>query len=121
MGRAQTRGRRAESLAAWWLRLKGYRILARDFHLGRGSGAGQVDLIVRRGGVVALVEVKARDRLDQAMAALTPRQQGRLNRAAQAFAARRPDLANCVWRLDAVLVTPWALPRHICDAWHMDA
>lgn len=121
MSAAQNRGRRAETLAAWWLRLKGYRVLARGFTIGRGRGAGEVDLIVRRGSVVAFVEVKARADLARAAAAITPTQQGRIQRAAQAFLAGRGDLAGCSLRFDAVLVTPHALPRHICDAWRMEA
>ncbi|MCR6629516.1 MAG: YraN family protein [Magnetospirillum sp.] len=118
---AQRRGKRAEALAAWWLRLKGYRVLARGFTSGRGTGAGEVDLIVRRGDVVAFVEVKARASLAQAAEAITPMQQDRLRRAAQSFIARHPELAACSWRFDAVLVPPRTLPRHIRDAWRMDA
>jgi hypothetical protein len=57
---AWLRGRRAEWLAAWWLRLKGYRILARDLR----TPVGEIDLIARRGRVLALVEVKARPSLE---------------------------------------------------------
>lgn len=121
MSASGARGRRAETLAAWWLRLKGYRVLARGFTIGRKRGAGEVDLIVRRGRVVAFVEVKARASLAQAAAAITPAQQARIVRAARAFVANRADLGECALRFDAVLVTPRAFPRHICDAWRMDA
>lgn len=114
------RGRRAETLAAWWLRLRGWRVLARGVVVGRGRGAGEIDLIVRRRDVVAFVEVKARASLEQAAAAITPHQQQRLRRAAQAFLAGRPELAACTLRFDAVLVTPGRFPRHISDAWRMD-
>ena len=49
-------GQKAETLAALWLRLKGYRILARRFR----APPGEIDLVARRGRVLALVEVKAR-------------------------------------------------------------
>lgn len=120
MSASGARGRRGEILAAWWLRLKGYRVLARGFAIGRGRGAGEVDLIVRRGGVVAFVEVKARATLAEAANAITPAQQARIIRSARAFISARADLAGCVWRFDAVLITPGALPRHISDAWRMD-
>jgi putative endonuclease len=53
---AEQRGRGAERIAAWWLRLRGWRILAQR---ARVPG-GEVDLIARRGRIVAFVEVKAR-------------------------------------------------------------
>lgn len=118
---ARRRGQWAEVLAAWWLRLKGYRVLARGYALGRGRGAGEVDLIVRRGRTIAFVEVKARASLAEAAQAISPAQQARIARAAQAFVAGRADLAGCTLRFDAVLVTPKARPRHISDAWRMDA
>lgn len=121
MSETNARGRRGETLAAWWLRLKGWRVLARGYSIGRGRGAGEVDLIVRRGDVVAFVEVKARASLDRAAHAITPAQQQRIRRAAQAFLAGRADLAGCAVRFDAVLIIPGRLPRHISDAWRMDA
>jgi putative endonuclease len=53
---AERGGRRAESLAAWWLRLKGWRILARRVR----TPVGEIDLVARRGRTIAFVEVKAR-------------------------------------------------------------
>ncbi len=114
--RAYGFGRRAERLAAWWLRLKGYRILARDFRVP----AGEIDLIVRRGRTLALVEVKARAELDQAWDALGPRQRRRIARAGEAFLQRRPDLAGMDRRFDVVLMAPGRRPRHIADAWQLD-
>ena len=73
---AYGRGQRAEALAAWWLRLKGYRILARGFRVA----AGEIDLIARRGRLIALVEVKARPSLEEAGAAILPRQRERIAR-----------------------------------------
>ncbi|BAE53307.1 YraN family protein [Paramagnetospirillum magneticum] len=117
---AQRRGKVAEGLAALWLRLKGYGILAKGLKSGRGSGAGEVDLVARRGDLVAFVEVKSRATLDQAIESLTPFQRQRIERAAAAFLARRPELASCGVRFDMVLVAPWRLPRHIPDAWRID-
>ena len=66
---AYSLGRNAERIAALWLRLKGYRVIAR----GVRTALGEIDLVVRRGQVLAFVEVKARQELDTAAAAITPR------------------------------------------------
>lgn len=110
---AWSRGRGAETLAAWLLRAKGYRIVARAVR----TPVGEVDLIARRGGVLAMVEVKARASQREAAEAIGPRQQYRIARAAEAFLARRPDLAALDVRFDALLLAPWRRPRHIMDAW----
>ena len=114
---ARRHGLRAETLAVWRLRLAGYRVVARNF---RTSG-GEIDLIVRRGRVLAFVEVKARDTYDTAAEAIQPYQQARIRNAALGFLARRPDLAGLTLRFDVVLVTPRALPRHLRDAWRDSA
>ena len=114
--RALGRGRGGERLAAWWLRLKGYRILAR----GVRSPQGEIDLVARRGRVLALVEVKARPSLAEAGAAVTPRQRGRIERAAAVFLQRRPELAGLDIRFDAVLIAPRRPPRHVADAWRSE-
>ena len=111
--RAYGWGRRAERLAAWWLRLKGYRILARDVR----APVGEIDLVARRGKVLALVEVKARRDLAQASEAVTTRQKRRIERAAALFLQRHPRLSGLDLRFDVVLVAPWRRPRHIMDAW----
>lgn len=114
---AQRRGRWAETVCVWHLRLRGWRILARGFTSGRGSGAGEVDIVARRGGVIAFIEVKARADRGAAAAAVAVRQQRRIVRGAEAFLARRPDLAGLAVRFDAMLVAPGRLPYHLNDAW----
>jgi putative endonuclease len=108
-------GRWAEQLAAFLLRLKGYRILARDVRLP----VGEIDLVARRGRTLAFVEVKARA-AGAVPEVLTPRQQRRIVRAAAAFAGRDPRCAGCDIRFDVILLgrRPW--PRHIVDAFRAD-
>lgn len=113
---AWLRGRRGEGLAACWLRLKGYRVVARNFR----SGAGEVDLIARRGGILAMVEVKTRGDLASAGEALGTRQRARIVRATEAFLQQRPNLAQLSVRFDVILVAPGRLPRHLLDAWRPD-
>jgi putative endonuclease len=113
---AWARGRRAESLAACWLRLKGYRILGRNFRVP----VGEIDLIARRGRVCALVEVKSRADLLSAGEAVDRRQRVRIARAATVLLRRRPDLRSLALRFDVVLFAPGRLPRHLPDAWRLD-
>jgi putative endonuclease len=111
--RAERRGRWAESLCLWTLRLKGYRILARDYRVR----VGEIDILARRGRVLAAVEVKARATETLAQEAVTPRQRRRILRAATHFLTGRPDLQHLTLRFDVMLVLPGRLPRHLRDAW----
>ena len=114
-------GSRAEMLAVLWLMLHGWQIVARNHAGRRGAGIGEVDVIARRGQVLAFVEVKSRPTMDQAAAAITPRQQRRIAQAARAFVASHPAMAALSVRCDALLVAPWRWPRHVPDAWHVQA
>jgi putative endonuclease len=110
---ARRRGRRAELLASWLLRLKGYRILAR----GLRSSLGEIDIVARRGTTIAFVEVKARIDHEAAAAALRQAQRQRISRAASLFLARHDALNALEIRFDAILLGRSGLPRHVPDAW----
>ncbi len=119
---AYRRGRRAEWIAACWLRLKGYRLLARGYR----CPSGEIDLIARRGRILAFIEVKQRDRLATAAEAISQRQRRRVVRAAEAFLQSHPQLAALDLRFDAILFGrgwasasgPWL--QHQKDAWRSD-
>jgi putative endonuclease len=106
-------GRLAETVAAWLLRLEGYRILARRY----ATPVGEIDLVARRGDLVLFVEVKHRPRPSLALEALLPQQQRRIARAATWFLQHRPSLSGCAVRFDLVATAPWRLPRHVPDIW----
>ncbi len=114
--RAVRRGRLGEAVAAAWLRLKGYRIVARRVR----TPVGEIDILARRGPVLAVVEVKARPTETAAAEAIGGRQRRRLERAVAWYLGRHPALAQADVRFDAVLVTPRRPPRHIVDAWRPD-
>jgi putative endonuclease len=106
-------GLSAESRAAAYLMAKGYRIfLAKRFR----TPYGEIDIVAKRRNLVAFVEVKARATLDDAAFAVTPRQQARINDAAQAWLAAHPEHANFELRFDAMLIAPRHLPRHLLAA-----
>ena len=113
--RRERAGRIAESVAAWVLRARGFRILARRYT----TPVGEIDLVARRGDLVLFVEVKRRASCDDALAALRPDQRARIARAAEAFLQRHGDLAACAARFDLVAIVPWRLPLHLPDAWRL--
>ncbi len=114
--RAYRRGRWAEAACSASLLLRGYRILERRLR----SPVGEIDIVARRGRVLAIIEVKARPDTAAAAEAVTARQRERLVRAAGWVVAGRPDLAALQIRFDVMLVTPWRWPRHMVDAWRAD-
>lgn len=132
--KAWQRGRNAERIAAWYLRAKGYRILAERYK----TPSGEIDLIAtrlakpfkNRSRHLVFVEVKARATLQDGLEAISPRQQQRIRAAAETFLARNasgtglpprmaPRLNQC--RFDAIVVTPgrFGLPHitHRPNAW----
>lgn len=111
----------AERLAALWLQLHGWSIVERRLAGRRGSGIGEVDLVMRRYGVLAFVEIKYRPNRVQGAAAISTNQKRRIIRAAKAYLSRHPHLATLTIRFDAVLITPYALPQHTANAWDEEA
>lgn len=107
------KGRRAELRAEILLRLKGYQILARRFK----SGQGEIDLIAKRGAVIAFIEVKFRADADAAIESVGERQRRRILNAASAFIARHPKYAAITSRFDIMVVTKALVPRHLLNAW----
>ena len=110
---AESRGRKAENLAAWWLRLHGWRILARR---ARVPG-GEVDLVARRGRVLAFVEVKQRNSSEAADWSLDEYRLRRVAVAAQRLTPRYARDGDAI-RIDALFIVPGKLPRHLPNVWH---
>lgn len=100
-------------LAAWWLRLHGWRILARR---ARVPG-GEVDLIARRGRTLAFVEVKQRGSEGAAAWSLDEYRLRRVAVAAERLAPRYARNGDDI-RIDALFLVPRRLPRHLVNVWH---
>ena len=114
--RAHVYGLRAEWIAAAWLMVKGYRVLARRFVVK----GGEIDLVVQRGRTIAFVEVKARGDLEQAAIALREVKRRRLSWAARIWLTRNPWAVGATLRGDAVFIAPGRLPRHAPEAYTLD-
>ena len=111
---AQRRGLSGEGLAALWLRLNGYRILARRLK----TRAGEIDLVAAAPfGPVCFIEVKARGAVRAAAESLGPVQQTRIARAAFLYLSDRPSLARRGSRFDIIAVAPHSLPVYYRDVW----
>lgn len=109
---AERRGRGAETLACWYLRLKGWQILARR---ARVPG-GEVDIVARRGRTLAFVEVKARASENAAAFALDSWRLRRVAVAAERLARRYMRAGDDV-RIDALFIVPRRWPKHLVNVW----
>lgn len=107
--RAYRRGNRGEWLASLALMAKGYRIVARNYR----TKLGEIDLVARRGDLIAIVEVKARPTLAAAMDAIGGRSAHRIEGAADMWLSRQKDFARLSVRFDLVAVSPWRWPVHV--------
>jgi len=110
--KAERAGRVGETAAAWWLRLKGWRILARRVR----TPAGEVDLVARRGNLVAFVEVKRRRTGAELDFAIDEYRLARVAAAAEYLAPRYMESGDDM-RVDVILIAPGRALRHIENAW----
>lgn len=110
--KAYRKGHVAEWIAAIALVTKGYRIVARRYR----TRLGEIDLIARRGSLIAIVEVKARPTLQDAMDAVGSTAQKRIEAAADLWLGRQADYAQLSMRFDLVAVLPWRWPVHVENA-----
>ncbi len=113
---AEKRGHRAETVAVFMLRMKGYRLLARRFK----TNQGEIDLIMRRGKTTAFIEVKARPSHDDAIISVSPTQAKRIANAASMWLAKDNFAAQNFCRFDIVTVNAYLWPKHIKNAFSGD-
>ena len=102
--KANNGGKAAEFLARLYLRCKGYHIIAANVITGKGTNAGEIDIIARRRKLIIFAEVKKRRTIEKAAYAISARQKERIRRGAETFIARHPQYAGFQFRFDAVLI-----------------
>jgi putative endonuclease len=83
----------------------------------RGSGAGEIDIIAKKGRLIVFVEVKKRRNLDLAAQCVAPAQQERIYRNAEAFLARHKEYRGFDCRFDAALLDGEYRLEYIENAW----
>ncbi|MBO9582434.1 MAG: YraN family protein [Sphingobium sp.] len=110
---AEKRGRQGERLAGWWLRLKGWSIVARRVR----TPVGEIDMIARRGSMVAFVEVKARKTGQALDESIDERRLARVAAAAESLAFQYLKQGDDM-RIDVILLAPGRAPRHLENVWH---
>lgn len=109
---AERRGRIGETVAALWLQLQGWRIVARRVR----TRVGEVDLVARRKHTTLFVEVKTRATRAELDFAIDQHRLARVAAAANMLAPRFARPGDDI-RIDVILLAPWSLPRHIRNAW----
>ena len=109
---AEASGRRGERLAGWGPRLKGWSILDRRVR----TPAGEVDIVARRGNLIAFVEVKTRATAAELDFAIDERRLSRVAAAAEYLMPKYAGPGDDI-RVDVILLAPGTRPRHIENAW----
>ncbi len=106
----------SEAAACVALERDGWTVLARRLR----TGAGEIDIVAERAGLVAFIEVKARPDLSGAASALLPRQRLRLLAAAEAALAVNPGWGAQGIRFDVLVVDAAGQVRRIADAFRVE-
>lgn len=109
---AEQSGRDGERRAAAWLAKQGWEIVAARVKTPRG----EIDLVARRPGIVAFVEVKWRRRAVDLDCAIDEHRLARVAAAVECVAHDFAVLGEDI-RIDVILLAPGAEPRHIANAW----
>ncbi len=114
--KAERHGHLSETAAATLLRAKMFRIIERRAK----TVCGEIDIVARRGRLIAFIEVKARDKHEDALSAVTTGQARRIVRAAHAWLAANGAFNDHHCRFDIVTVSPYLWPRHLPNAFDGD-
>lgn len=110
-------GKLAEFLARCYLRLHGYHIVDKNVIIGRGTTAGEIDIVAKCGHCLVFVEVKKRQNINTAAYAISQKQQQRIIRSAACFIQKHPYYQKYDIRFDAILIAfPFSI-LHLKNAW----
>jgi putative endonuclease len=107
---AEALGRWGERRAAWWMRLHGWRIIGERVKVR----AGEIDLIAKRGTIVAFIEVKTRATQAELDIAIDAYRLRRVIAAVEAVAHKYAEEGDDI-RIDVILIAPKQMPRHLVN------
>ncbi len=111
---AYLKGKWAEILATFYLRMKGYHVVARRYK----KPVGEIDIIARHKNALVAVEVKQRSTMEIALHAIHTKQRRRISRAMEYFIGSHPEYSGMDTRFDVLLITSFVKkPVHIENAW----
>ena len=108
------KGHFSEKIALLYLLFKGYIPIKTNWKTGRYTGAGEVDLICRKGKHLVFVEVKKRTSFDACADSLTPKFQKRQLKAADFFLNHFPKYSHLSLRFDTIWLVGLRI-KHIKD------
>jgi putative endonuclease len=109
----------AESIAIFFLRLKGYKILKRRYK----TFVGEIDIVAQKNKTLIAIEVKARKKavikngfLIEEVVSIS--QQKRIKRATISFVkANYKKYQNHNIRFDLIVICPYKIPLHLINFW----
>lgn len=116
--KANKRGKYAEKLALFLMRLKGYHLIQKNFKVKQGMGVSEVDLILRKHKTLIFTEVKQRQHIENLPFAVTDEMKNRITKAARLYLAQHPEYTLFDVRFDVILIRlPFSF-KHIKNAWY---
>lgn len=109
-----------EKIALFYLRLKGYHLIKKNFTVHNGTGAGEIDLIMQKGKTIIFVEVKKRKTYLLAAQSIDINSQLRIVKSSAVFFQQHPKYSSFQVRYDAILFKDKSfVPQHLKDAWRV--
>jgi putative endonuclease len=98
----------AEKIAIFFLRLKGYKILAWRFK----NRFGEIDIVAKKSRIIVIIEVKARKSKIIIEEVLRPKQIERVKKSAEFFISQNPQFQNYDLRFDFIEINRFFFPKH---------
>lgn len=113
-------GKLAEKIAKIILFIKGYKILTSNFVTGKGTNAGEIDIIAKKSNIIIFIEVKKRTSLEEAAYSINNKQKQRIINGAKSFIKQLKANKNYDFRFDAFIFDNKLKFKHIKNAWQLD-